>query len=71
MQPVERVRFDLSAEAFETVDDFLHQSYPRGLDNIRELPNLTQAMVDRGYDEPTMRLVLGESWVRAIERHIG
>ena len=69
--PQSRRNRTLRPDIFGSVDDFLHQSYPRGLDNIRELPNLTQAMVDRGYDEATMRFVLGESWVRAIERHIG
>ena len=34
-------------------------------------PNLTQGMVERGYDEKNMRWVLGESWVRAIAKNIG
>ena len=61
----------LRPDIFGSVDDFLNQSYPRGLEDIRKLPNLTQAMTDRGYDAATMRNVLGESWVRAIERHAG
>jgi membrane dipeptidase len=69
--PQSRRNRTLRPDIFGSVDDFLHQSYPRGLDNIRELPNLTQSMLDRGYGEPTVKSVLGESWLRAIERHIG
>ena len=69
--PQSRRNRTLRPDIFGSVDDFLHQAYPRGLDNIRALPNLTQAMLDRGYDEPTVKSVLGESWVRAIARHVG
>jgi membrane dipeptidase len=69
--PQSRRNRTLRPDIFGSVDDFLNQSYPRRLDNIRQLPNLTQSMLDRGYDEATMRSVLGESWVGAIARHIG
>lgn len=69
--PQSRRNRTLRPDIFGSVDDFLNQSYPRGLDNIRQLPNLTQGMLDRGYNEQNMKWVLGESWVRAIERHVG
>ena len=61
----------LRPDIFGSVDDFLNQNYPRGLEDIRKTPNLTQGMVERGYDEKNMRWVLGESWVRAIAKNIG
>jgi membrane dipeptidase len=61
----------LRPDIFGSVDDFLHQSYPKDLEDIRKLPNLTQAMAARGYDEAKMKWVLGESWLRAIEKNIG
>jgi membrane dipeptidase len=61
----------LRPDIFGSVDDFLHQSYPKDLEDIRKLPNLTAAMAARGYDEAKMKWVLGESWLRAIEKNIG
>ncbi|MGH8617330.1 MAG: membrane dipeptidase [Burkholderiales bacterium] len=61
----------LRPDIFGSVDDFLHQSYPKDLEDIRKLPNLTGAMAARGYDEAKMKWVLGESWLRAIEKNIG
>ncbi len=69
--PQSRRNRTLRPDIFGSVDDFLHQSYPRGLDNIRQLPNLTQAMLARGYDEATVTCVLGVSWVNAVARAIG
>jgi membrane dipeptidase len=69
--PQSRRNRTLRPDIFGSVDDFLNQDYPRGLEDIRKLPNLTRAMVERGYDEQKVKWVLGESWVQAIEANIG
>ncbi|MDB5810062.1 MAG: hypothetical protein JWN94_2184 [Betaproteobacteria bacterium] len=69
--PQSRRNRTLRPDIFGSVDDFLNQAYPRGLENIRKAPNLTQGMVDRGYSEQDVKSVLGESWLRAISASIG
>ena len=69
--PQSRRNRTLRPDIFGSVDDFLNQDYPRGLENVRKAPNLTQGMVERGYDDKKMRWVLGDSWVRAITANIG
>jgi membrane dipeptidase len=69
--PQSRRNRTLRPDIFGSVDDFLNQSYPRGLEDIRKAPNLTQGMLDRGYNVETITQVLGASWLRAIEAHIG
>jgi membrane dipeptidase len=69
--PQSRRNRTLRPDIFGSVDDFLNQPYPRDLETIRKLPNLTQRLVDRGWAERDLRLVLGESWVAAFERHVG
>ena len=69
--PQSRRNRTLRPDIFGSVDDFLNQEYPRGVEDIRKVRNLTQSMLDRGYDEQTVRWVLGESWLRAIETNIG
>ena len=69
--PQSRRNRTLRPDIFGSVDDFLNQSYPRGLEDIRQAPNLTQGMLDRGYDSKRVKWVLGESWVRAIEKNVG
>jgi membrane dipeptidase len=71
VMPQSRRNRTLRPDIFGSVDDFLHQSYPRDLETIDKLPNLTQGMLDRGYGEKDVRAVLGESWVEAVARHIG
>ena len=69
--PQSRRNRTLRPDIFGSVDDFLNQEYPRGVEDIRKLRNLTQGMLDRGYSEQTIKWVLGASWVRAIETNIG
>ena len=61
----------LRPDIFGSVDDFLNQAYPRGLEDIRKAPNLTQGMLDRGYSDQTIKQVLGASWLRAMQTNIG
>ncbi|HSK24583.1 MAG TPA: dipeptidase [Egicoccus sp.] len=39
-----------------------------GLESIADLPVLTAALLDRGLDEPTVRGVLGENFLRVLRR---
>jgi membrane dipeptidase len=54
-------------DVFGTVDEFLTQSYPAGLTEIRELPNLTQRLFDRGYSETHVAGILGGSWFKVFK----
>ncbi len=38
--------------------------YPSGLDEARKLPTLTQALIKRGYDEDSIRKILGKNFLR-------
>ena len=37
-----------------------------GLARERDLPNLTERLVERGWAEPDVRKVLGENWLRVF-----
>tara|TARA_A100001037_G_scaffold299689_1_gene325862 strand:- start:472 stop:1539 length:1068 start_codon:yes stop_codon:yes gene_type:complete len=56
-------------DMFGSVDDFLKLKYP--LPTIRLLPNLTQAMFDRGYSEERIGAILGGNWLRAFKEFVG
>lgn len=58
-------------DIFGSVDDFLTQSYPRGLSTILELPNFTQGLIDRGYSEDDIAAILGGNWMRHFESVVG
>jgi membrane dipeptidase len=58
-------------DVFGTVDEFLTQSYPEGLTQIRELPNLTQRLFDRGYTEQQTAEVMGANWLRVFRNLVG
>ena len=40
---------------------------PEGLRTIGEFPNLTDAMVRRGWSESRIRKVMGENWIRMLK----
>lgn len=40
--------------------------YPEGIDLPEKLPNLTRALVKRGWSETNIRKLLGENWVRVF-----
>jgi membrane dipeptidase len=58
-------------DIFGTVDDFLTQSYPEGLGTILELPNFTQGLIDRGYEEHEIAAILGGNWFRHFRTFVG
>lgn len=47
--------------------DFGEVVNPQGLRTIGEFPNLTAAMVKRGWPETRIRKVIGENWVRVLK----
>ena len=53
------------------VDEFLTLSYPQGLTQIRELPNLTQTLFDRRYDEAEIAGIMGGNWLRVFKQWVG
>ena len=40
---------------------------PAGMREIKDYPNLTAAMLKRGWKEPRIRKVMGENWVRLLK----
>lgn len=60
----------LRPDIFGTVEDFGVQSYPRGLESIALLPNLTQALMDSGYSETQISSILGGAWLDVIRRFV-
>ena len=61
----------LRPDIFGSVDDFQTQNYPRGLDSIRLLPNLTQGLFDRGYSKERVAAILGGNWLGNFKRVVG
>ena len=61
----------LRPDVFGTVDEFLTLSYPEGLTQIRELPNLTQTLFDRKYSEDQIAGIMGGNWLRTFKKFVG
>ncbi len=61
----------LRPDVFGTVDEFLTLSYPDGLTQIRELPNLTQTLFDRKYAEEEIAGIMGGNWLRTFKTLVG
>ncbi len=40
--------------------------YPAGIETPRTLPNLTRALLEKGYGESEVRKILGENWLRVM-----
>ncbi len=43
-------------------------SLPRGMEDVSQLPRLTQALLNRGHSEETVRKILGENLLRVLAR---
>jgi membrane dipeptidase len=61
----------LRPDVFGTVDEFFTQSYPEGFTEIRELPNFTQKLFDRGYSDEQAAAIIGGNWFRCFKEKIG
>ena len=41
---------------------------PKGLEDISKMPVITQELVDRGYSEADIKKILGENFLRVMNR---
>lgn len=44
---------------------------PRGLEDVSKMPNLTAALLKRGYSEQDIRKIMGENFLRVIREVVG
>ncbi len=58
-------------DIFGPLSAFGRQSYPAGIESVRKLPNLTQALLDRRYTRDDVAALLGGNWLRVIRRFCG
>lgn len=61
----------LRSDIFGTLEDFYTKPYPRGVETIEQLPNLTQALMDRGYAPEAVADIMGGAWVRCLDLATG
>ena len=61
----------LRPDIFGTAEDFYNVPYPKGLDSVRLLPNLTQGLLDRGYSNDQVEAIMGRNWLSHFERAVG
>ena len=48
--------------------DFDGADMPRGMEDVSFLPKITQELLERGYDESQIRLILGENTLRVLQQ---
>jgi membrane dipeptidase len=58
-------------DIFGPLSAFGRQSYPAGIEAVRKLPNLTQALLDRRYTRADVAALLGGNWLRVIRQFCG
>ena len=58
-------------DIFGPVSAFGRQSYPIGIETVAKLPNLTQGLLDRGYDRDDVTAIMGGNWLRTFRRFCG
>ena len=46
-------------------------SVPRGLEDVSRMPNLTAALLKRGYTEQDIRKIMGENFLRVVREVVG
>ena len=61
----------LRPDIFGSVEDFLRETYPTGVETVKELPNFTQGLFDRGYSEDQVAGIIGGNWLRIFEALVG
>jgi microsomal dipeptidase-like Zn-dependent dipeptidase len=42
-----------------------------GIETVAKLPNLTQGLLDRGYDREATEAIMGGNWLRTFRRFCG
>jgi membrane dipeptidase len=55
-------------DIFGPLSAFGRQSYPIGIESVAKLPNLTQGLMDRGYEQQDIAAILGGNWLRTIRK---
>ncbi len=58
-------------DIFGPLSSFGRQSYPIGVETVTKLPNLTQGLLDRGYDKEATAAIMGGNWLTAFRRFCG
>lgn len=58
-------------DIFGPVSAFGRQSYPIGIETVAKLPNLTQGLLDRGYDRDAVTAIMGGNWLRSFRQFCG
>jgi membrane dipeptidase len=58
-------------DIFGPLSSFGRQSYPVGIETVAKLPNLTQGLLDRGYDREATAAIMGGNWLRTFRRFCG
>lgn len=51
----------------QSLKELMEPVLPRGVSEIAELGNVTEAMLRRGWPEPRIRKILGENWLRIFD----
>ncbi|RZK48618.1 MAG: membrane dipeptidase, partial [Pedobacter sp.] len=47
------------------------ESFPLGINSIADYPKITSALLKRGYNEPDIKKILGENFVRVLKANRG
>ena len=58
-------------DIFGPLSSFGRQSYPIGIETVAKLPNLTQGLLDRGYDREATAAIIGGNWLRTLRKFCG
>ena len=58
-------------DIFGPLSAFGRQSYPIGIESVRNPPNVTQGLFDRGYSDSDVAALLVGSWLRAMRKFCG
>lgn len=53
-------------DIFGPLSSFGRQSYPKGIETVTKLPNLTQGLFNRGYDKDAVAAIMGGNWLRTF-----
>lgn len=58
----------LRPDIFGTIEDFLEETYPIGVETPDKLPNLTRGLFNRGYSKEQVQGILGLNWLRTVRQ---
>jgi membrane dipeptidase len=61
----------LRPDIFGSMEDFFYKPYPLGIESISLLPNLTQGLFDRGYNNEQVAGIIGGNWFRKFKEVAG